>query len=441
MQMMGLCDALDRRHAWSASYPTVHPVETSLTGLLALVLAACGGSSLEDRIRSVETGLVEEYSTPGWGGMTLTDRMAYHRVPGLSLAVIDGFEISWAKGYGSRRADRDEPVTSETLFQTASIGKPVVAVTTLRLVQAGSLDLDEDVNARLRSWRVPENEFTARAPVTLRRLLSHSAGTTVHGFRGYEGGAPLPTLLQILDGQPPANSPPIRVDAEPGEYRYSNGGYMIVQALLTDVTGQPFTDLVDESVFAGLGMKDSLFDPLPQNRWNRAASGHRSDGQPLPGGWHVYPEAGAGPFWSTPPDMARFGIELMRSHEGKSDRMLSQALAREMFTPQTGGFGLGIGVDDDGGNRLYAMHAGATEGFRSLLVFYAKRGQGAVIMTNGDGGELLAEELLRSLSREYGWVPGLTLEIWMLVVIGGVAAFIAGWVMLARKRRGTDLTQ
>ena len=394
--------------------------------LLAVVLAACGPSGLEDRIRSVETGLVEDLSAPGWKGRTLAERMAHHRVPGLSLAVIEGFEISWAKGYGTRRAGKEEPVTPETLFQTASIGKPVVAASALRLVRSGTLDLDEDVNERLRTWRVPENEFTARAPVTLRRLLSHTAGTTVHGFRGYRRGFPIPTLPQILDGRPPSNSRPIRVDSVPGEtYRYSGGGYLIVQQLLTDVSGKPFARFLNETVFSPLAMKDSWLHPLPKRRWHRAAWGHRADARPVRGRWHVYPEVGAGPFWSTPSDMARFGIELMRSHEGESDRFLSPALAREMLTPQVGGFGLGIGVHDDG-DRLYAMHDGANEGFRSLLVLYPRRGQGAVIMTNGDGGDALAEEVIRSLSREYGWVPGLTMDTWMLVVTGGVAASLVG---------------
>jgi CubicO group peptidase (beta-lactamase class C family) len=406
-----------------------------------VVLAACGPTRVENRVRSVETGLVEELSSPGWEGRTLAERMAHHRVPGLSLAVIDGFEISWAKGYGHRRADKDEPVTPKTLFQTASIGKPVVAAAALSLVQAGKLELDEDVNTKLQTWRIPANQLTARAPVTLRRLLSHTAGTSAHGFPGYERGAPLPTLPQILDGRPPANSPPIRVDLLPGErYRYSSGGYLIVQQLLTDVSGQTFAGLISEIVFTPLGMQDSCYHPLPRNLWNRAAWGHRSDSRPLPGGWQVYPESGAGPFWSTPTDMARFGIALMRSHQGRSDRLLSQALVQEMLTPQAGGFGLGVAIYDDGGDRFYALHAGSTEGFRTRMVLYPKRGQGAVIMTNGDAGDLLTDELMKSLSREYGWVSGLTMQIWMLVVFGGVVVLLGGLLVFAwraRRRRRT----
>ncbi|MHC4513579.1 MAG: serine hydrolase domain-containing protein [Planctomycetota bacterium] len=408
----------------------------SLTCLLAVILTACGPTRVENRIRAVETGLVEELSSPGWAGKTLAERMAHHRVPGLSLAVIDGFEISWAKGYGHLRAGRDEPVTPQTLFQTGSIGKPVVAVAALALVQAGKLDLDEDVNTRLQTWRIPTNELTVRVPVTLRQLLSHTAGASTHGYPGYQRGAPLPTLPQVLDGRPPANTPPIRVDWLPGEkHRYSSGGFLILQQLLTDVSGQTFAGLIGEIVFTPLGMQDSCYCPLPQNRWNRAAWGHRADGRPLPDGWHVYAESGAGPFWSTPTDMARFGIELMRSHQGRSDRLLSQVTAREMLTPQPGGFGLGVAVHDDGGDRFYALHTGSTEGFRTLMALYPKRGQGVVIMTNGDTGDLLTDELMKSLSREYGWVLGLTMQTWMLFVSGGVVVLLGGLLVFAWRAR------
>jgi CubicO group peptidase (beta-lactamase class C family) len=365
--------------------------------------------------------------------MQLEDRMRHHRVPGLSLALIDDFEISWAKGYGSKEAGQNRPVSTQTLFQTASIGKPVTAVAALQLVEAGSLDLDADVNAKLRSWRIPENDFTRQAAVTLRGLLSHSAGMSVSGFAGYGRGTSIPSLLQILDGEAPANSAPIRVDALPGSrYRYSGGGYMVIQQLLEDLAERPFAEFIAAVIFAPSGMVDSAYAPLPEGRWPQAASGHQGDGRSLEGRWHVYPEKGAGPFWSTPSDMARFGIELMRAHEGQSERLLSRAMAREMLTPQIEAFGLGILVGDDGGDRFYAMHLGANAGYRSLLVLYPMRGQGAVIMTNGDGGEELARELLNSISREYGWVSGFVLEVWMVLVAAAVV--LPGVLLLLRRR-------
>lgn len=127
-------------------------------------------------------------------------------------------------------AGKSEPATPATLFQVGSIAKVVVAVAALKCVERGLLELNGDVNQSLVSWHVPVNEFTARERVTLWGLLSHSAGVTVHGFRGYALGEEVPNLQQILDGEWPANSPPIRVDTVPGtKRRYSGGGYMIVQ--------------------------------------------------------------------------------------------------------------------------------------------------------------------------------------------------------------------
>jgi CubicO group peptidase (beta-lactamase class C family) len=206
------------------------------TLLLALLPAACArssGDALERRIASVENGLVADLGDPPWKRLALAGRMAHHEVPGVGIAVVNDFEIEWARGYGVLEAGSDEPVTAETLFQGASIGKTVVAVAALQLVEQRLLDLDEDVNERLLSWQVPESELTADEKVTLRRLLSHSAGLIEHGYRGYAQGEPLPTLLQVLDGEPPANSPAVRVVTVPGtRFAYSNGGFVIAQQLL-----------------------------------------------------------------------------------------------------------------------------------------------------------------------------------------------------------------
>jgi len=406
--------------------PGVH-----LIGLL-LLLGSCGGSTPQER---VENGLLRAYGDPPWRRMRLADRMAHYRVPGVSLAVIDDGRIAWAKAYGTRAAGGDAPVSPDTLFQAASIGKVVVAVAALRHVGRGALDLDGDVNARLTSWRVPENGFTAAAPVTLRRLLSHSAGVTGSGFRGYAAGEDVPSLRQVLDGLPPANSPPVRVDLVPGtRQRYSGGGYLIVQQLLEDVTGRPFPGLMQEEVLTPCGMAASTFAaPLPPERAAAAATGHRADGAPLPGGWHTYPEMGAGAsLWTTAPDLARFAIAVMRARAGHADGVLPQALAAAMLTPQIGDRGLGPVLGDDGGDRSYFMHPGANEGFRSLLVAYPERGQGLVILTNGDGGEELCREILRSASVAYGWVPDRT--PWYA---GGALVLVLaiGLLVVVRRRR------
>jgi CubicO group peptidase (beta-lactamase class C family) len=408
--------------------------------VFALSLTSCARSpesSLERRIRRVERGLLSAYGDPPWKRMKLAERMAHYNVPGVSIAVINDYQVEWTRGYGVLEAGKGEPVTPDTLFQVASPGKVVVAVAALHYVDKGALDLDSDVNQSLVSWQVPDNEFTAEEKVTLRRLLSHSAGVTVEWFRGYALGEEVPTLQQVLDGKWPANSAPIRVDIVPGtQHRYSGGGYTIVQQLLEDVVGKPFPQIMRNSVLEPWGMVASTFEsPLPEELHEIAASGHRVDGSVIPGGWHTYPEMAAGGMWSTPSDMARFAIGVMKAYVGQSDGVLSHAMAIEMLTPQIGERGLGPVVLDEGEDLFYFLHPGANDGYESILVAYPQRGQGVVIMTNVDEGELLWREILNSVSVEYGWVRDST-----YLYVGAAAAIVIVLlgILTLRRRRARD---
>src|SRR5205085_10557763 len=185
------------------------------------------------------------------------------------------------KAFGITEAGGTTPVTTRTLFQAGSVSKPVAALGALHLVEERKLSLDEDVNRKLKSWKLPENEFTKEQKVTLRRIMSHSAGTTLHGFPGYTVGDPVPTLVQVLDGEKPANTQPVRVDIVPGsKWRYSGGGVLIEQQLMIDVSGKSFPQLMRENVFDKLGMKDSTFEqPLPASRVSSASSGNDITGK------------------------------------------------------------------------------------------------------------------------------------------------------------------
>ena len=265
-------------------------------------------------------------------------------------------------------AGKSKPVTPQTLFLAASTAKPIVAVAALHYVENGALNLDSDVNLSLVSWRVPENEFTEKEKVTLRRLLSHNAGVTVEGFRGYALGEEVPGLIQILNGEWPANSDPIRVDIVPGtQHRYSGGGYMIVQQLLEDAFGKSFPDILHDSVLEPWGMTTSTFEsPLPEQFHFKAAAGHRADGTTIPGGWHTCPEMGPGAsMWATSSDLAQFAIKVMQSYLGQPDGVLSQNMAVEMLTPQIANRGLGPVLLHDGDELFYFMHPVSDVTFRN----------------------------------------------------------------------------
>ena len=259
------------------------------------------------RKRRVEDGLIAE-PFPGKEGLDrnpLVERMARLNVPRASVAVINDAALEWSEGYGLREVEGEKAVTSDTLFQAASISKPVTAVAVMRLVQEGRLDLDEDVNVYLRGRRVPANG-SWQPRLTLRHLLSHTVVPPVWGFPGYRRNGLVPTLVQILDGQAPANTDAIRLNALPGiGFRYSGGGTTIVQRVLGDVMGADFPTLVRELVLDPLGMERSTFEqPLAPDRWAAAAAGHRSGGDAIPDGWHVYPEMAAAGLWTTPADVA-----------------------------------------------------------------------------------------------------------------------------------------
>jgi CubicO group peptidase (beta-lactamase class C family) len=362
-----------------------------------------------DRIARVENGLVVGARVHGRPPATLADRMRAHHVHGVSVAVIDHFAVAWAKGYGEADAETHAAVTETTLFQAGSISKPVAAVAALALVERGKLALDAPIASVLTSWKLPENALTRATPVTLKHLLSHTGGLTVHGFPGYAAGEPVPTLQQILDGAPPANTDPVRVDLPPGTtFRYSGGGITIMQAALADVTHEPFPRLLAETVLGPLGMQHSTYEqPLPPDRVPDAAAGYDDFGEPVPGKRHVYPEMAAAGLWTTPGDLARFAIELGLGYAGKSARVLSTDMTRRMLTPvapigDNQAIGLAVFLDDHSGTPYFG-HNGADEGFQAVMTMDRDGGRGAVVMVNSDDGTPLAREILRAIAIEYGW--------------------------------------
>jgi len=348
--------------------------------------------------------------------VALAGRMARLGTPGLSVAVVERGEIARATEYGVRQAGDPDPVTSETLFQAGSISKPVAALGVLRLVERGDLDLNTDVNTYLRSWTVPPTDDW-QPELTLRQLLSHTAGLTVHGFPGYPAGQPLPTLPRVLDGEPPANTDPVRVALVPGtQYRYSGGGTTIVQQVLEDVTGIPFPALMRELVLDPLGMTASTYEqPLPEHLHPRAATGHRAGGVPIPGGWHSYPEMAAAGLWSTASDLARFAIGITRAWRGDGGAIVSQEMARQMLTPilptfATGGsldafVALGLFVNDDRDAPRFG-HGGSDEGFTAQLYGWPAAGRAVAVMVNADtenGARTIIDEVIDAVTTAHGW--------------------------------------
>ena len=362
---------------------------------LALLALACAAPAADLRAQGSRLDSLDAY---------VREQMARRRIPGVSLAIIQDGRIVAARAYGVMDETSRAPVTTATLFQAGSISKPVAGLGALHLVEAGRLSLDGDVNANLTTWKVPENGFTTTEKVTLRRLLSHTAGLTVHGFPGYDVADPVPTVVQVLDGAPPANTAPIRVDTTPGAiWRYSGGGFTVMQQLMVDVTGMPFPRLMQETVLGPIGMTASSFEqPQPAARAALTAAGHYTDRSPVRGRWHVYPEMAAAGLWTTPTDLARFAIEIQETLAGKGHGVISPAMARQYVTEQKNSYGLGVGVRG-GGDTLSFSHGGRDEGFDAMLLAFAQTGQGAAIMINANDNSRFMGRLLDFIGRTWGW--------------------------------------
>ena len=332
---------------------------------------------------------------------SLVDRMRRYATPGVSISVVDGDEIAWTSHHGE--AGNGRLVDDSTLFQAASISKAVAAVAMLALVEAGDLDLDTDVNSVLRGWRLPDSTHVTDQPVTLRRLLSHTAGTTVPGFPGYPIGTPLPSTIDVLSGR--GNTPAVESFAAPGALtQYSGGGSTIVQLLVEETTGRPFGEVMRDLVLGPFAMNDSGYEqPIEGSRRTRTAVGHDAAGNPVDGGHHVYPELQAAGLWTTSADLARWVIGVQRILRGDAKTPISRATAEAMIAGD-GPFGLGPEISGEGRHRRFG-HSGSNEGFRGQVDALVHAASGAAILVNGAGGTTLMTEIRKALADELDWGP------------------------------------
>lgn len=353
--------------------------------------------------------LIEDPQTPNHEGLdaySLRQLMERFRVPGVSIVVIKDFKIHWAQGWGVADIETGALVTPDTMFQAASISKPVAAMASLKAIQDGKFKLDQDINTILKSWQLPPGPFTKDRPVTPRTLMSHTSGTgDGFGFPGYHPSAALPTIPQILDGLPPSNVGVVRLERPPlTGFKYSGGAVTIQQLALTEVVGKPFPQIMREYVLDPIGMTNSTFEqPLSPARDKQAARAHNGAGRAMDAKWHVYPEMAAAGLWTTPTDLAKFAIEVQLALQGQSNKVLSQTMVQEMITPVgVGPYAVGFSIVKQG-EGWYFGHGGGNWGFRCDLFAHRAKGYGVVIMTNGDGGGNLLGEIRERVARAYNW--------------------------------------
>ena len=381
-----------------------------ITGV-SVSLLLCLETPLEAQISAVSAQAAIELAQTqlgenGLGTSTVAELMEEFGVPGVSVAVIQDFKIHWAKAYGVADVETGQLVDIETMFQAASISKPVAAMGVLRAVQDGLFSLDDDINDILDSWTLDGREFTRNRPVTPRTLTSHTSGLgDGFGFPGYDPEQPLPTTVQILEGHELSNVGSVFMEREPLTfYEYSGGGVTVMELALSDVRRRPFVDVLQEGVLAPIGMtRSSYAQPISPEHNQNAARAHDNNGESRGPKWHVYPEHAAAGLWTTPTDLARLIIEVQRSASGESNRVLSQSMIQEMLNPVgVGPFAVGFTVSKVG-EGWYFSHGGSNWGFRALMLAHKVKGYGLVVMTNADQGSTVINEISRRIQYTYNW--------------------------------------
>ncbi len=357
------------------------------------------------------------------------DAMETHGVLGVSIAIIEGYQVIYARSFGD--AEPGRPVDVDTLFQAASLSKPISGLVAAAAADAGLIDLNTDVAEMLTSWQLPPADFDI--PITVRMLLAHRAGINVHGFPGYPLDETPLELPRILFGVRDHNEP-IRVVEEPGAaWRYSGGGYLIAQQAVEDHTGQTWEDLFETLVFDPLGLELSTFRILAAADRSRVAVGYRLNGSEVAGGgWHQYPETAPASLWTTPTEYAAMVIDVMHSYEDGTGAVLDQPTARLILDPD---FAVGFGVSREEGG-IATAHGGANEGYRCYFVAVPHLGEGVVVMTNNDVGDLLYPAVADAVAEEFSWPwAGSSTPLWAVVLAFLALLALATWLVVRRRAK------
>jgi CubicO group peptidase (beta-lactamase class C family) len=375
--------------------------------LVPILMAVFGylptNAQTNKQIVRVENSLVGPSHEESFKGWSIADRMAHHKVNGISIAVIRNYKVEWSKGYGLANVANKTPVTTTTKFQAGSISKSLNAIGVLKLVEKGNIKLDADVNKYLVSWKIPYTKIANGKTVNISQLLSHTAGFNVPGFSGYMANQPIPSTIQILKGNYPANSPAVHVIDQPGiKHQYSGGGTMVTQLLIEDITHKQYDTYMQKEVLNPLHMVNSSF-ATPINRSDKnLATGYYENGKQVEGKYHIYPEKAAAGLWTTPSDLAKYIIAVQKSYKGIQSKILSSQMAKVMLTANVDQrAGLGVFIDNyDGGK--YFGHDGLTFGYYSQYYGSLTNGNGVVVMTNSVNSDIVAE-IVNSVAKVYGF--------------------------------------
>jgi CubicO group peptidase (beta-lactamase class C family) len=355
-------------------------------------------------INSIENSLIKNIQIKGDSiqKFNILERMDFYKVPGVSIAIVESGMIKWAKGYGYANTKTGTKVNASTLFQAGSISKPLAALSALKLFENDSLDLNKDVNYYLKKWQIPENKFTETEKVTLEKLLTHTAGMTVHGFPGYQQTDKFPEIIDVLNGN--GNTGKIVVDTIPGSiWRYSGGGYTVMEKVVEDVSGLSLDDYMSKNILLPIGMKNSTYQqPIAKEFQNNISAAYDGNGELIKGLWNNYPEQAAAGLWTTPSDLAMYCMEIQDIVQGKKNGVLTKETVDKMLTKHKNDWGLGPSLQNEKDSLIFG-HGGKNAGFTNDMKAYVYQGNAIIVMTNADNGSKLISEIKNAISNYYNW--------------------------------------
>ncbi|MEC9249423.1 MAG: serine hydrolase domain-containing protein, partial [Pseudomonadota bacterium] len=335
---------------------------------------------------------------------TLAERMQHYSVPGVAIAIIEDGELLYAEGFGVLQAGGVEPVNAHSVFSAGSVSKIATSALTLRLHDMGELDINAPVSGQLVSWQLPDSEYD-NSRVTLRTILSHTAGFNVHGFPDFQPGAEQPSVYDTLNGTAPALTDALELTFEPGStYRYSGGGFTLAQLIIADQTETAFERAAATHLFGPLGMTRSSFaNPLPVDHGNIARA-HDRQGEPaaLPRGYESMPEMAASGLWTSAHDLGLLVASLIDDYRGDGDYLARETAFDMMSRVARSQHGLGPRIEH-AGNQYFFHHAGANNSYQSWMEGHLATGDGLVVLTNGANGNALHMEIRNAVADAMGW--------------------------------------
>lgn len=334
---------------------------------------------------------------------SITNKMSEYNIPALSLAIISQGKIEWADIYQNVNFPEVQKLDCASIFQAASLSKPVTFLAALHMHAAGEIDLDKNIQNYLKDFVLPQGKQTVENPVTFRNIFSHTSGIISGGYQGYAKGLPLPSDLDILRGSAGVNSPAIDVITSPNEIMaYSGGAYTLAELALQDIYSDDFSNIMKKWILEPVGMNHSEFtQPLLVSKPNQVARGYTQSGNVLDGGWRDYPEQAAAGLWSNSIDMAKFLIEIYKAYQGKSS-IFSQSDIKSIISHERDGHVYGF-ILNRSGDDISITHYGGNAGYRTGMTISLTSGNGLVYLINSDNGGALGNELLLSASQVYGW--------------------------------------